>query len=137
MVEKKEVNNSKKVSWNAAEGIIQEISNRRSMANTFFIQGNISKAFNTLIAIKSSVIQSFEADERIQLEQIESKFRQVTHFLSSSALNSFNPKVREAHNLSKRIANKLYPEYNNLLMDLLQARGYLVGEMADASRMKF
>jgi hypothetical protein len=59
MVDQTALKNSKKVSWNAAEGIIQEISNRRSMANTFFIQGNINKAFNTLISIKSSVVQSF------------------------------------------------------------------------------
>jgi glutathione peroxidase len=31
----------------------------------------------------------------------------------------------------------LYQKYNDKLMDLLQSRGYLFGEMSDASRMNF
>jgi hypothetical protein len=130
-------NSTSKVAWNAAEGIIMEISNRRAMANTFFIQGNISKAFNTLISMKQSVVQSFEKDKREKLEEIESKFRKIASMLPLGAANSFNPNIREAHKLAKQIASKLYPEYNNLLMDYLQEKGYLVGEMSDASRMKF
>jgi hypothetical protein len=130
-------NSSSKVSWNAAEGIIMEISNRRVMANTFFIQGNINKAFHTLISIKQTVIQSFTAEERKKLNEIESKFNQVSGVLSMSSANSFNPKTREANKLARRIASKLYPEFNDYLMDLLQKRGYLVGQMSDASRMKF
>ena len=126
-----------KVSWNAAEGIIMEISNRRSAANGYFIQNNINKAFSTLISIKQSVVQSFSGDERDELDAIEFKFHQVSPLLPSGASNSFNPKVREAHRLAMTIAKRLYPKYNDLLMDLLSARGYLVGEMSDASRMKF
>jgi len=126
-----------KVSWNAAEGIIMEISNRRVMANTFFIQGNLNKAFNTLISIKQTVIQSFKPEEREKLKEIEKKFHQVSGLLPNSASNSFNPKIREAHKLAKQIAIQLYPEFNDYLMDLLQKRGYLVGQMSDASRMKF
>ena len=107
------------------------------MANTFFIQGNINKAFNTLISIKSSVVQSFTEEERAKLKEIEQKFNQISTFLPIGALNSFNPKIREAHKLSRKIASKIYPEYNDYLMDLLQERGYLVGEQSDASRMKF
>ena len=126
-----------KVSWNAAEGIIMEISNRRSAANGYFIQNNINKAFSTLIAIKQSVVQSFNQEERDELDAIEFKFHQVSALLPAGASNSFNPKVREAHRLAMTIAKKLYPTYNDLLMDLLSERGYLVGEMSDASRMKF
>ena len=126
-----------KVSWNAAEGIIMEISNRRSMANTHFISGNIGKAFNTLISIKQSVIQSFNKEERLRLTAIEEKFRQVSGLLSFNCANSFNPKVRDGAKLARTIANKIYPTYNDLLMDLLDKYGYLVGQKSDASKMRF
>ena len=64
----------KKVSWNAAQGLIMELSNRRSYSNTFFVNGDIRKAFHTLVAIKQSVIQSFKKEEREQLNVIEEKF---------------------------------------------------------------
>lgn len=128
---------SSKVAWNAAEGIIMEISNRRTMANTFFVQNNISKAFNALISIKQTVIQSFEQKDRDKLQDIETRFNKVSGSLASSYGNSFNPKLREAHKLARRIASKLYPEYNDLLMDLLQKKGYLVGQKSDSSKMKF
>lgn len=114
-----------------------EISNRRVMANTFFIQGNVNKAFNTLIAIKQTVIQSFLPEERKKLQDIEDKFHKISGLLPLGAANSFNSKTREANKLARKIATKLYPEFNDYLMDLLQKRGYLVGQMSDASRMKF
>lgn len=126
-----------KVSWNAAQGIIMEISNRRSLANSYFIQNNISKAFSTLISMKQSVVQSFELKDRTKLETIENKFFQVSSFLSLGAANSFNKDIRETNKLARTIASKLYREYNDLLMDLLQERGYLVGQQADASKMRF
>jgi hypothetical protein len=131
------IENNKKVSWNASQGIITEISNRRSYANGFFINGDIRKAINTLIAIKQSVIQSFNDSEREQLNKIEDKFGKISGFLYSSSGNSFNPEIREAYFLSRKIATKIYSEYNNLLMDLLESRGYLVGEQTDNSKMKF
>jgi len=71
-------NTGGKVSWNAAEGIIQEISNRRTMANTFFIQNNINKAFSTLISMKQSVVQSFEQEDRDKLTVIEREFHRIS-----------------------------------------------------------
>lgn len=126
-----------KVSWNAAQGIILEISNRRQQANTFFIQSNIGKAFTTLISIKQSVIQSFNKEERKQLEEIEDRFWQVSGLLTGSAAVALNKETRDVAQLARRIAYKLYPEYNDLLMDLLNKYGYLVGQKSDASRMKF
>jgi hypothetical protein len=131
-----DINNSK-VAWNAAEGIIMEISNRRAMANTFFIQNNINKAFSALISMKQSVIQSFESTDREKLQVIEKKFNQISSILHLGASSSFNPKIREASRLARPIANRLYAEYNDLLMDLLQKKGYLVGQKSDSSRMKF
>lgn len=131
------VEDSKKVAWNASQGIINEISNRRSLANGHFINGQIKKAMNTLISIKQSVIQSFKPDERTKLEDVESKFNKISNALNNSASNSFNTKIIKAHSQALVLANKFYSEYNDLLMDLLQDRGYLVGEQSDASRMRF
>jgi hypothetical protein len=128
---------SSKVSWNAAQGIIMEISNRRSLANTYFIQNNLSKAFSTLISIKQSVIQSFKDTDRKKLEEIEDKFSKISSFLGMGASNSFNKSIRETNKLAKGLASKMYREYNDLLMDLLQSKGYLVGQQADSSKMRF
>ena len=127
----------KKVSWNASQGLITEIANRRSYANTFFVNGNIKKALNTLISIKQSVIQSFNSGERKSLKEIEEKFNMCSGFLSSSSSGSFNKKTRELYSLAKNIATKIYSGYNDMLMDLLDKYGYLIGEQTDASQMKF
>jgi len=128
---------SKKVSWNASEGLIMEISNRRSLANTFFIQGNIRKSFNSLISIKQSVVQSFTPEERNQLDEIEKNFNKISSALYNSVANSFNSKVTNIYGLAKGLANRYYSEYNNKLMDLLNQYGYLIGEQTDSSKMKF
>jgi hypothetical protein len=130
-------NKTKKVAWNASEGIIMEISNRRSLANTYFIQGKIRKAFSTLIAIKQSVIQSFNDDERTELGELEEKFGKISWALYESVAISFNSKVQNAHKEATRIGRKLYSQYNDRLMDLLEDRGYLIGEQSDSSSMKF
>lgn len=127
----------KKVSWNASQGIITEVANRRSYANTFFVNGNIKKAFNTLISVKQSVIQSFGQTERNKLKEIEDKFNKCSGFLSSASANSFSKNIRESHSLAIKLATKIYSEYNDKLMDLLNTYGYLIGEQTDASKMKF
>ena len=114
-----------------------EISNRRSYANTFFVNGDIKKAINTLISIKQSVIQSFNEKERAELKLIEERFSKVSKYLSSSAGTSFNPEQRNAYHIAKDHAVKIYSAYNDKLMDLLETYGYLIGESTDASRMKF
>ncbi len=128
---------TKKVSWNASQGLIMEISNRRSMANTHFISGNIRRAFSTLISIKQSVIQSFNQPERDKLKAMEDTFQKIAIALHGSVANSFNSKMTQAYKLARTVATRLYSEYNNLLMDLLEDRGYLIGEQSDASSMKF
>jgi len=128
---------TKKVSWNASQGLIMELSNRRSYSNTFFVNGDIRKAFNTLVSIKQSVIQSFSDKERRVLQKIEDRFSKVSVYLYSSSANSWDKKIRDAYLLSSRLSNKIYAEYNEVLMDLLEKYGYLIGEQTDSSRMKF
>ena len=126
-----------KVSWNASQGLIAEISNRRASANTHFINGNIRKAFNTLVAMKQSVIQSIADGDRKKLKLLEDKFNDFSKYLYLSSASSFNKKDREIYSLAKKVSTKIYSEYNDLLMDLLQKAGYLIGELSDASKMKF
>jgi len=131
------VEDTKKVSWNASQGLIMELSNRRSYSNTFFVNGDIRKAFNTLVAIKQSVIQSFSKPERQTLSKIEEKFNRFSAYLYSTSANSWNKKIREAYLLSKNLSCKVYAEYNETLMDLLEKYGYLIGEQTDSSKMRF
>ena len=128
---------TKKVSWNASSGLISEISNRRSYANNFFVNGDIKKAFNTLISIKQSVIQSFNKEERQSLAKYEEIFDKISFALSKSASISFNQTTRKAFIDAKNIATKIYSKYNDELMDLLDKYGYLIGEQTDSSKMKF
>ena len=114
-----------------------EISNRRSMANTYFISGNIKKAFNTLMSIKQSVIQSFSDEERKALKNIEENFNKISPALSHSLSSSFNKGSKELYSNAFNTANIFYSNYNDKLMDLLDKYGYLIGEQTDASRMKF
>jgi hypothetical protein len=130
-------NEGKKVSWNVSEGLIMEISNRRSLANTYFIQGNIKKALSTLISIKQSVIQSFTTEQRKKLTAIEDKFNRISFALSKSTANSFNTKTNEAYKEAMNLAKKFYSEYNDKLMDLLEEYNYLIGEKSDSSKMNF
>jgi len=127
----------KKVAWNTSEGLINEISNRRSYANTHFVNGDIKKAFNNLIAIKQSVIQSFTPEEREKLAEMEKKYLDVSLYLSRNNPTSFSEDVRKAFHMARQLAFKVYTKYNDYLMDLLEARGYLLGEATDASIMKF
>lgn len=128
---------TKKVAWNASEGLIIEISKRRSMANSFFISNKFKQSMNTLIAIKQSVIQSFDKAEREKLNKIEEKFSKISPGLSSSFSNSFDNNKNKVFLMAQRVAKKIYSEYNDLLMDLLDERGYLIGEQSDGSKMKF
>jgi len=131
------VDDTKKVSWNASQGLIMELSNRRSYSNTFFVNGDIRKAFNTLVAIKQSVIQSFNEKERAKLTAIEEKFNRFSAYLYSTSANSWDKKIRDAFLLSKKISCKVYSEYNEVLMDFLEKYGYLIGEQTDSSKMRF
>lgn len=131
------VEQSQKVSWNASQGLIMEISNRRSMANTYFIKGDIKRAFVTLISIKQSVVQSFKETERQELYTIEKKFNSISGALSSSFSGSFDSKLNKTFLMAKNVASRFYSEYNNKLMDLLDSYGYLIGSMSDSSKMKF
>jgi len=128
---------NKKVAWNAAQGLIAEISNRRSYANSFYINGDIRKAFKTLISIKQSVIQSFDTDQRKELQTIEDNFNKLSLYLVPSNSSSFNKSTSNAYTEAKTLATIFYSKYNNLLMDLLNKMGYLIGEQSDSSRMKF
>jgi len=127
----------KKVAWNASEGLIMEISNRRSSANTWFINGNLRRAFHTLTAIKQSVIQSFSKPEREKLKGIEEKFAKISAALTVGFSSSFNGSSRKIYANAYNLGLKFYSQYNDLLMDLLEDRGYLIGEQSDASKMKF
>ena len=126
---------NKKVSWNASEGLIMEISNRRSLANTHFINRDMKKAFNTLISIKQSVVQSFNPEERLKLQTLEINFSKIEFALSKS--HSFDKHSSKLFSTAYALAKKFYSNYNNELMDLLESRGYLIGEQTDSSKMKF
>jgi hypothetical protein len=68
---------------------------------------------------------------------IEKKFSRLYTALSTKLGTSFNNNDKQLFHSAVTIATKIYSDYNELLMDLLNKYGYLIGEQADASRMKF
>ena len=114
---------TEKVSYHSSPELIKEISNRRVMANTFFVAGNIRNAFKALICMKQSIIQSITIKERINLKEIEKKFDKCSSALGAP---TFNKDINEMRTIAYNIVQRLYSEYNDLLMDILEDRGYLV-----------
>jgi hypothetical protein len=99
--------------------------------------GDIRKAFNTLRAVKQSVIQSLNKPERKELEVIEEKFARYSIALYKTYSNSWNEELNKAYSVSKKLSIKVYSEYNDCLMDILDKYGYLIGEQSDSSKMNF
>ena len=128
---------TKKVAWNSAEGLIMEISNRRVSANTAFVSGDIRKAFYTLVSIRQTTNQSYTDEERAKLKMIEEKFRKISGALSANISRSFDPDLKQLHSLAFHLAIKIYAEYNDFLQDLLNDRGYLIAEQQDITTMRF
>lgn len=122
------------VEWNMAVLLNMELSKLRSNSNSYFIAGKYREAVDTLIAMKMTGIYAFSKEERKSLIELEKKLlAAVIHVNGSSSFNkSISSKAVEA---SIKIRD-IYPLYNEKLMDMLHAHGFLGGYKKDSGMMR-
>ena len=108
---------SDQVEWNLSSAVIGEIQSLLGISNRAYLNGNLSKAFWCLKAVKFRFIQSLEPDERNDLKELEKKFMKG---------------IREK---KKGYRAYIYEEYTEMIMDLLESYGYLIPKQKDSKRI--
>lgn len=121
-----------KVNFNMAQGLSMELLNLRQKANYNLIKGNLKTLFNCLKAIKCSVIASISKSEREILRGLEIDI--VTQ-LEIMNMNSGGFAISSKYETARTKASLKIEDYNEMLMDILQKRGFLMGEKSDASKL--
>jgi hypothetical protein len=120
------------VSWTLAQYLVQNISNLFQRAADAYLSRNYQKYFECLTEIKQSAIQSFNANERGELDKQEKEIALFLGYLSNENLKANNFK------LWKKINNKIYSlvnKYRTSLMDCLQKHGYLNPDKKDRTKL--
>jgi tetratricopeptide (TPR) repeat protein len=121
------------VEWNMASLLNIELSRLRTNANTYFISGKYREAIDTLIVMKMTGIHVFTKEERDAIKILELEL--LSSLLNYSGLNSFNiGNYAEAKKSLIKI-RKIFPEYNEKLMDTLHAHGFLGNYKRDSGKM--
>jgi len=109
---------TKKVAFNLSHLMMGELQGLIHLSNKCYLRCDWKGCFHTLRCIKRNVIQSLTKEERKQLKQLED-----TTFLMART-------QREKNELRKKTE-----EYNEMLMDVLEAHGFLVKEREDHKKM--
>lgn len=127
------------VGFNMSALQIGEVFNLLSKSNTYFLAGDFLRMRDCLIAVKLSAIQSFKPEERKALKDLENSMEipaAMEHiYKNKSELNkSFESMIRKGKPHKKNF-KELVIEYKELLMDTLEAHGYLIKKMEDYTTM--
>lgn len=109
----------------------------RQGANQEFLKGNYSKAIRHLIALKQMLVGIIDSDDRIKLNEIESKFIKIECAERSVKSQSLFNKDRGLKLSTIRgYLHKIYTEYNDLIMDLLQKKDLLLKGAEDKTKLR-
>ena len=109
---------TKKVAFNLSQLMMIELHRLLQRSHNYYLQCDWKRCFHTLRCIKFNVIQSLTKEEREQLRHLE----------DTTLLMTRNQQQR--NELRKRTE-----EYNEMLMDVLEAHGFLVKEREDHKKM--
>lgn len=112
------MDDTKKVAFNLSQLMMMELHRLLQRTHDHYLNCQWTKCFHTLRCIKFNVIQNLTEDERKQLKEIELKTNLRAH--SREGLEEL------------RISTERYHE---MIMDILEAHGYLVKEREDHKRM--
>lgn len=135
------VDETEKVAFNLASGLIEEIRKRLDRASTDYIAGNIERAFYSAQSVKMRIVHTLQklnkegkekGSERDLLYQLEKKIARILRYVKENKRT--DPKKSIAANA---YVAELYVQYNELLMDMLENYGYLIHKKTDASKMDF
>jgi len=108
---------SNQVEWNLSSAVIGEIQTLLGISNRSYLNGNLSKAFWCLKAVKFRFIQSLNTEERNGLKKLE---------------KSFMLGIKER---KKGYMAYIYEGYTEKIMDLLELYGYLIPKKKDSKRI--
>ena len=123
-----------KVEWNMANLLNIELARLRSKANDHWINKEYSKAVDTLMAMKMTGGHVMHKEERVKLTSIEQQLEiPLAEYMGISSVNTNDVMKGRVAVIKVR---RLYLQYNELVMDLLEKYGFLGGRKKDAGRMK-
>lgn len=139
------------VAWNSAQFLIQEVSRLRHEANIYYQRKDFLNAFESLKAVKLSVIQSLQPEERTKLKNKEQEFYEARNCFKISRPIGFQTRLNipkeflgekqvEARNkFLEKVSSipRIFEDYSEMLSDMLERAGYLIPVKQDASKMKF
>lgn len=108
---------AEQVEWNLSSALVTEISTLLNSANRLYLNGNVVKAFWCLKSVKFRFVQSLSPEERTKLKNIEIDFYEKKKEKSPSGMGFY------------------FEEYNELIMDYLDAYGYLIPKKKDSKRI--
>lgn len=121
-----ELNVSDKVAWNLSGQLIQELADHLRQASNHYLNGQIEQAFYRLKVIRQRIVHSLKPDERTACTDCEKLFNN----------NSFcKVNQKEKFRQGKIIQYETYDKYNTLIMDFLEAYGYLIKKQEDNTRI--
>lgn len=112
------MDDTKKVAFNLSQLMMMELHRLLQRTHNHYLNCEWTKCFHTLRCIKFNVIQNLTEDERKELKKVELK----TNLRANTK--------GELEDL--RIITETYHE---MIMDFLEAHGYLVKEKEDHKRM--
>lgn len=121
-----------RVNFNVSQALAYELMTLRVRANENIVKGDLLSLFNCLRAMRRTATGSIPNSKRKAFTILEGKIAFfLNEFIKSKRGFSHDNKV----NLSCGRAYKLIEEYDELLMDVLQEIGFLMGRKSDASKI--
>ncbi len=140
MTEETPEKKQEEVAWNLSQQIMMILGNLRGQANYHFLSGNVAQACKVLQAIRMTIIQNLNKEEREQFSKIEKELSGlgiVSRFHNADEIEYATMDHKQAVRLTKKWVvdslkmQELYEKYNTMIMDCLEKYGYLVKKADD------
>lgn len=125
-----------KSSWNMQSLLTMGAYQERKAANECFLKAEYTKAIRHLIALKQMLIGVLTPEEREAAIKMEQQFIiGETADLSTKQKSKFDDKTKSDKVVVRQVLHKLYSQYNDYIMDLLQKKNLLLSAKQDESRL--
>lgn len=130
-------NEGEQVSWNFASLLNMELGKLRARANAYFINRQLSKATETLLAMRMSCVHVLDDNEIKSLVAKEDELLKLIG-QSEKEIRGFgtDSELKEKANANIQIYKK-FTTYNDELMNLLSKYGFLGSKKIDTTKMKY
>lgn len=119
------------VNWNVAKFLTIYIGMMLNQSGNDYAKGDLDSAFRKLKAIRMRIVQNLKPNEREKIKEQEQIVAKSIYEYSQSK------KIPEVRILKFRESSYQYEKLNEMLMDMLDDKGYLIEKKKDASKMEF